>query len=132
MAIWRTSASVAELMSVTSPSVVTYRYGGCSSWAVMANRPAARISGHLGHVRRNRGRPDRIPRRPSRLPGAASGLLLQFVDDLGRLRLGEVVGNVTPRLLRKGVQVAALRSGHRFVPGDPLRRILLGVLQRGL
>src|SRR5689334_24175307 len=59
---------------------------------------------------------------------APSRHLLEAVDVLGGLGLGEVTGQRLARLAGQGLEVAALRAGHGLVAGDPV----LGVLDRGV
>src|SRR5205085_10458859 len=67
------------------------------------------------------------PGAPGGVLRPAPGLLLQFVDALGGVGLGEaVIGKVLSRLLGEGGQVGRLRAGHGLVAGDPL----VGVLGR--
>ncbi len=51
---------------------------------------------------------------------------LQTLDLLGGLGLREVGRDLLAGLSREGVEVAALRRGHRLVTGDPVGGILLG------
>src|SRR5690349_10694605 len=65
---------------------------------------------------------------------ASTGLLLELVDLLRRLGLGEIGLDRLARLGGQGVQVGLLRSGHRLVAGGPLLRILdpVGAVRLGL
>src|SRR5689334_5951725 len=63
--------------------------------------------------------------------GAATRLLLEFIDHLRRLGLGQLRVEIrfrATRLLQQGRQVRGLRTGHRLVASGPL----LGILDRVL
>ena len=66
----------------------------------------------------------RVPARRARASagnsGTAARLSLQPLDQLGSLRLGQVVGHLFARLTGKRRQIAALRTRHRLVTRDPL------------
>ena len=80
--------------------------------------------------RRPRRREDRSARPASRRRGAseaAPGQVLQLVDAARRRGLAQGLVEVDVRLLAEGLQVGALRAGHRLVAGDPVRGILFHV-----
>ncbi len=68
-------------------------------------------------------------RRPAPLP-AAAGLLLQRVDPLRRVGLGQVAVELLVSFLAQGLEVARLRSRHRLAAGGPVVGILFRVADR--
>ena len=64
-------------------------------------------------------------------PVGARVALLQAVDVLGRLRLGQRRRELLAGLAGQGVQVALLRLGHGLVAGDPVVGVTLQRLTAG-
>src|SRR5687767_13767420 len=54
-----------------------------------------------------------------------AGILLEAVDELRRLHLGELGRHLLVGFLSEGVQVRLLWTGHRLVTGRPVLRVFL-------
>ena len=73
----------------------------------------------------------RVPHCTGLIP-AAAGVFLQFLNQVGRLRLRQIVRDRAVRLLSQCVQVTPLRTRHRFVACDLVGWVLFRRLVRRL